>query len=420
VRHALTGTLAGALVVGVGLSGAVSAPVAAADDTLCSSISSDTASSDVTGPSQPLVRLDVRRTQQVVDRFAPPGRQPVRVAVLDSGVDASGAIPVEKTTSVTGHGELSYYHGTAVAGLIAGRDRSEGGPVGVAPDAEIVDVRVYDSDQAQQGEKTVTSASVAAGLRWVADNAHQFNIRVANASVAVPDSDELAAAVKQAQRAGVVVVAASGNRPAEGDPFYQDFGSKPAHDEDAAKVIFPAGYPGVVAANSTIDGDEGSSLTSYVLKNSRTDVAVPTFNAVSYGLNGRSCVLQPIATSWASAIVSGVVALLWERFPDDTPAQIVARLVNTASGTTDDPTPLAGAGVVQPYEALTRPLDPARDGTVERARTQEDDHVRATAPEPEPDVLATTRDDAVWWGLIGGGILVVALLLRPVLSRRRR
>ena len=43
----------------------------------------------------------------------------------------------------------------------------------------------------------------------------------------------------------------------------------------------------------------------------------------------------------------------------------------------------------------------------------------ATAPEPAPDLLATTRDNAIWWGLIGGGLLVVALLLRPMLARRR-
>ena len=47
------------------------------------------------------------------------------------------------------------------------------------------------------------------------------------------------------------------------------------------------------------------------------------------------------------------------------------------------------------------------------------DTTPAVAPEPEPDPLAGASDDAVWWGLLGGGVLVVALLLRPVLARRR-
>jgi len=141
---------------------------------------------------------------------------------------------------------------------------------------------------------------------------------------------------------------------------------------------------------------------------------------VSYGLNGHTCLVQETSTSAAAAEVAGVLALLRRAFPEETPAQIVARLVNTADGTTDDPTPLTGAGVVQPYEALTRPLAPDEAGGVERTVVHDDSSTRATAPEPEDDLLASTRENAVWWGLIGGGVLVVALMLRPVLARRRR
>jgi len=34
--------------------------------------------------------------------------------------------------------------------------------------------------------------------------------------------------------------------------------------------------------------------------------------------------------------------------------------------------------------------------------------------------LDLVRDRMVWWGLLGGAALVLALLLRPVLARRRR
>ncbi len=148
-------------------------------------------------------------------------------------------------------------------------------------------------------------------------------------------------------------------------------------------------------------------------------MAVPTQGVVSYGLDGRPCVIPTAGTSWAAAEVSGVLALLWQRYPDDTDEQIVARLVNTATGTTDHRTPLTGAGVVQPVEALTRHLDPNRAGEVETTTVVQHDSPQAVAPEPEEDTLAETREDAVWWGLVGGGILVVALLLRPVLARRR-
>jgi membrane-anchored mycosin MYCP len=226
----------------------------------------------------------------------------------------------------------------------------------------------------------------------------------------------------------VIVVASSGNRPAEGAEFYGEFtkaedidpGSDVPLVEDAADKIFPAGYDDVIAVNSTDGGAEGTSLIQAVLKNSQTDVAVPTAGAISYGLNGDACRISAVGTSWAAAEVSGILALLCQRFPDDTAQQVMARLVATASGMADDRTPMTGAGVAQPAEALTRPLAPKQNGDVEQIVTQESgDETTATAPEPDPDPLAGIRDDAVWWGLIGGGALVVALLLRPVLARRR-
>jgi len=236
--------------------------------------------------------------------------------------------------------------------------------------------------------------------------------------VVVRKSPALRAAVAAVQKAGVVLVAATGDRPAEGAEFSGEFDGDTT-DEDAGPLLFPAGYPRVVAVNSSGAGDP-APVTESVLKNSRTTVAAPSYNAVSYALNGHTCVVQPTSTGAAAGIVAGVVALLRQRFPRDTPAQTVARLVNTADGTTDDPTPLTGAGVVQPYEALTRPLAPDRSGAVERTVVHADDDRQATAPEPPDDLLATTRENAVWWGLIGGGLLVVALMLRPVLARRRR
>lgn len=402
-----------------GLLGLGPAPPASAEENpACASVDGDSPVDRVTLESPVLAALDVGRAQQLVERDAPPTGRPVAVAVLDSGVTGP-AIPVAgRYAGGTGPRTVTYYHGTAVAGLIAGR-RDGDRPVGIAPDAEIIDVRVYDDVDPARGA-TVRSEAVAAGLRWVVGHADDLGIRIANVSLAVEDSDELARAVRAARRAGIVVVAAAGNRPRDGEPFDDDFAdTEPGAGEDAATVLFPTGYAGVVTASSTADGSGEADATPYVLMNSHTTVAVPTFGAISYGLNGAPCVLDPIATSWAAAEVSGVLALLWQRYPHDTDEQVVARLVNAATGTPDDPTPLTGAGVVQVLESLTRPLDPARSGEVERTVATDRDTAPAVAPAPEVDPLSATREDAVWWGLIGGGVLVVALLLRPVLARRR-
>jgi membrane-anchored mycosin MYCP len=401
-------TLAG-LVVAAGLTWVSAAP-AVAENPLCDSVEATSARDRVTISSAPFAQLDVHRAQLLVNRTAPPSR-PVRVAVLDSGVGA-GRIPVVARHSVTGRTAVTYYHGTAVAGLVAG-------PHGVAPHAQVVDVRVYDDVDADDGAP-VTPDALAEGLDWVARQADALNIKVANVSLAVDSSPRLERAVRAARRAGVVVVAAAGNRPQEGEPFDEDFADDSASPgEDAAGILYPTSYPGVVTASSTADGTGSSDVTEFVLENSRTTVAVPTYDAVSYGLDGRACVLEPAATSWAAAEVSGVLALIAEMYPEDDARQLIARLVETANGTPDDPTPLTGAGVVQPYEALTRPLDPSRSGRIEREPAAEPASAPAAAPAPREDLLADTRHDAVWWGLIGGGVLVVALLVRPVIARRR-
>ncbi len=396
-----------------------SAPSYAVDNS-CEGVRPDTPRSETARASVPLDLLDIERAQQVVDRYAAPLDDPVGVAVLDSGVaPAASRIPViEEVTGTKGDQSEVYFQGTVVAGLIAGAKRADGSLVGIAPDAKVIDVRVYDDPAAGEDATTRSATELAGGLDWVARNAAKYNIRVATVAFGVPSSKALRLATARVIREGVVLVAATGDRPEEGGLFDTDFDDPPAKDEDGADVIFPAGYPSVVGVNSTAGGLPGTDLTSLVVKNSRTDVAAPTANGVSYGLNGSSCVVDTISTGWAAAEVSGVVALLWQMYPDDTSQQIVARLLGTASGTPDNPTPLIGVGVVQPYEALTRPLDPDPSGRVERAVVVPEKS-EATAPEPAPDLLATTRDNAIWWGLIGGGLLVVALLLRPMLARRR-
>ena len=155
------------------------------------------------------------------------------------------------------------------------------------------------------------------------------------------------------------------------------------------------------------------------MDNSMTDVAAPTAGAVSYSLRGESCVLTDPATSYAAAEVSGVLALLQSAYDEPVSAS-VSRLLASANGRPDIPNTLVGAGEVQAMDALTRPMDLADDGTDLGAGSVEHQPQVLQVPEQPKDVLASTRADAVWWGLVGGGILLLAVVLRPVLARRRR
>lgn len=370
-------------------------------------------------PSAPLAALRIKEAQAAVGRAPGAG---VGVAVVDQGIVSRPDLPVVASYSVHGPSVHTVdYHGTAIAGLIAGGPRLGGALTGIAPAAQLVDVQVGGWPSADGTPTSPNSAYLVQGLEWVAHNAGRYHIRIANVSTAVARSAQLDRAVSDVRKAGVLLVASSGNRPEEGSSSYYSQFATPANGQDAASVIYPAGYPQTVAA-ATLAGDPAT-----LLPNSAIDVAVPTQGAVSLALNGGDCVLSLPATSWASAEVSGVLALLASKYPDDGPAQLTARLVDTASGTTPSlveqgPTGgslYVGAGIVQPVEALTRPLHPTAAGDAAQLTPEPDRTPPATAPVARVDQLDHTRHLAVWAGIVGGAALVLTALMRPMFVRRR-
>lgn len=404
---------------------AVSPAAQAIEDAECPSTSLDDPY-DSAQESRPLAEMDVEKAHNYLTRRGEGLGAGVVIAVIDSGVGAPAGVDVVERPVVVPNLQSEYYHGTAVAGLIAGTARSQdaGGAVGIAPDAQILDLQVYDDPTGGNGTAIIASNVVQALDVVLARRAAGMNIRVVNISLNVAPDDVLAQRIEQLWQAGVVTVAPTGNRPRNdaGDTGSalvpeEQFGEfRPG--ENARDVVHPAAYDRVLAVNASMAGTGGADPHEYVLENSATDLAAPTAGGVSYSVNGGTCLLSTPATSWAAAEVSGVLALLFAHFPDDTPAMAVNRLLLTADGRPDIPNRLSGAGDVQPYDALTRPLAMDEDGQTEQTAPAPDSQVYA-APEPEPDILAATRRDAVWWGLVGGGTLLLALVLRPVLARRR-
>ena len=423
----------GALVLGVIAAGAVlcgpgsTTSAQAADDIVdadCKTIDRNVEDQVVTRrPSLPLAAMGVQDAQALLERRGQVAGQGVVVAVLDSGVAVTPDIPVVARRPVAGVFPPENYHGTAVAGLIAGRPRPEDLPVGVAPGAQILDVQIYDDPNADEDTDgvPVRPENVVAGLDQVIAALPELNIKVVNISLAISHTPAVRQRINRLWKAGVIVVAPTGNRPDEGgdenDALGPEFDSyQPG--EDAAKAVHPASYPNVVAVNASMTGMAPNTLaTTYVLQNSNTKVAAPTAGAVSYAVTGGTCLLSDPATSFAAAEVSGVLAMLQSVY-DERPAQAVRRLLTTASGRPDIPNTLVGAGEVQAYAALTRPLTMDEEGGMDPTAAQGEPQRLAT-PEDEPDLLAATRRNAVWWGLLCGGVLLLALVLRPVLARRR-
>jgi membrane-anchored mycosin MYCP len=386
--------LAAAAVLAVAL---VAAPASAADRLpACAGVSPDQPQGQQLGdvPAHgPLAQIGVPAARQWLSAQGKAPGAGVTVAVVDSGV--GGGLPLAPGSA---RGRPTYFHGTAVAGVITA----------IAPGVRLLDLPVYAEDQSQGPRVS------AAGVRDAFDAlvAHpEWGVSIVNASLEVGDDPALAADVAALRRRGMIVVASTGNRlEASGVPSTYQGG------EDFAKRYFPAGYDGVLGVSAV--APPGGDTTAAVLANSATDVTAPTLGLTSVSLLGTPCLLDDVATSWATAEVSGVMALLRSAYPSQSAARLVARLEDTASGRPDVRTDFAGAGVVQADQALTRPLALSPAGVASAPAVPRADD-RASVPPPAPDALAGTRHVSVWWGLLGGGALLLALVLRPVLSRRR-
>lgn len=268
----------------------------------------------------------------------------VVVAVIDSGVDAghpqlAGQVRPGKDFLRPGDGQTDCVgHGTAVASIIAGRGRSGVGFRGLAPGAEILPIRVTERQivDGQPDGTGVSAATLAEAVDWaVAHDADIINLSLATTT----DNQALRAAVANAVRRDVVVVAAVGNLHGQGDP-----------------TPYPAAYPGVIGVAAVgADGQRApdSQVGPYV------DIAAPgvdiTAAARVRGLANYS------GTSFATPFVAGAAALIRQRFPELSAAEVSARILATA-----DPAPGGmadpgyGHGLLDPVRAVTARIDPAQ------------------------------------------------------------
>jgi hypothetical protein len=170
-------------------------------------------------PTDPLVPKQYYLAQDhAFDAFAGdlPTLSPVRVAIIDSGIDGGhpefrGRVAISR--SWVGGSALTDEegHGTFVAGMIAAALNNNEGIAGIAFPAQLVVAKIARSDQ------TIEIRDEAAAIRWAAD----MGARVINLSIGGlrdpfnPRRDTFsrleAKAIEYAVRRGAVLVAAVGN-----------------------------------------------------------------------------------------------------------------------------------------------------------------------------------------------------------------
>jgi subtilisin family serine protease len=239
----------------------------------------------------------------------------VRVAVVDTGVDVGHPDlrgRVSTARSFVDRGEVSFakdVHGTAVAGLIAATAGNEVGIMGVAPGAEIMALKACWQQPPGAREAVCNSYTLVKAV----DFAITQGAQVINFSLAGPPDPLLGRLIGHALSKGIVVVAADGGAPA---------------------LEFPASYQGVIG----ILGSDDTKGPAVVVGRGIATLAAPSVDILTTVPNGSYDLLS--GSSFAAAQVSGIAALMLERNPRLTPAELAGVIRRTAH-------PLSPAGVGQ-------------------------------------------------------------------------
>jgi serine protease AprX len=268
-----------------------------------------------------------------------PAPQSPAIAVVDSGVQSRSDFGSRLVASVTicslctDSAQDAEGHGTMVAGIAAGAGSYPGG----APNAPIVSIRTANAN----GESR--TSDVIAAADWILANAAQYNIRVANFSLAgATDTsirvDPLDKAVEALWLQGIVVVAAAGNH-GTGAPVNMSFapGNDPfvitvgALDQNVTSDPSDDTVPYWSAYGKTMDGFAKPDLSApgrYMI------APVPMDSTLAKAAPDR--IMAPgymwmSGTSFSTPVVSAAAAQILARHPGWTPDQVKGALMLAAN-----------------------------------------------------------------------------------------
>ncbi len=231
------------------------------------------------------------------------------VAALDANLSNPSGTPLDTNG-----------HGTNVAGIV----------LEVAPGAAIADVKVFDANS------SATDSDVINGIDWAIANKSAYNIVAINMSLgdggnytSVCTNSPYVTPVSNAQAAGIISVAASGNSAYTNGTYINGISS-------------PACTQGVVSVGAVYDANIGG--VSYGICSDATTAAdqICCFsNSASFltllapGADITAAGITDYGTSQATPHVSGAVAIFRAAFPLETLAQTVARLTGNGQPVTD-------------------------------------------------------------------------------------
>lgn len=238
----------------------------------------------------------------------------------------------------------STWHGTHVAGTIAGLAGNGVGVFGGAPSVKVQPVRVL-------GWCGGYLTDIADGIRWAAGGfvpdvpANPTPARVLNLSLSGPYSscpDELSSAISDAGSRGAVIVVSAGNEATD------------------ASFATPANCDGVITVAATDQAGQRASFSNYGAAVALAGPGVAILSTVDSGTTvaAGSTYVSHQGTSMAAPHVALTAALVAAAAPSLTPSQISTLLAGTATPFASDasatgcPALGCGAGIVNAATAV--------------------------------------------------------------------
>lgn len=262
----------------------------------------------------------------------------VVVSVIDSGIgnvaDLGNAVIGGADFSGIGSPDgrtpigASPDHGTLVASLLAGRGTSaNAGVIGAAPEVSLLSASVA------LGVATDISSDdqIAQAIRWSVDNgATVINMSLTRNSLEWPRSwDD---AFLYAFDHDVVIVAAAGNR-----------------GTGTEEVGAPATIPGVL----TVAGLDANGEASYDASSQGITIGVAAPGEQLVGVAASGQYMTWSGSSGATPLVSGLVALVRASHPGLNAANVIQRVLATATPVGAVPSPTYGYGIINAGAAVS-------------------------------------------------------------------
>lgn len=330
----------------------------------------------------------------------------VSIAVIDTGVAVEGMkylnaksvttrnyIPYRQKNSQGQETQLDCTHGTIVTSLIVGNRRARipenstqvpdpSQFVGIAPGATVIAMRTLPGGTSGGNDITPVVRAIRAAI--------EAKVQIINISQSA-GQDILAYrdAIEDANKAGIIVVAAAGN---DGD----------------TGPSYPAAYPGVIAVGMTDRGDSPASNTQVARDGWTITVAAPGVDLIAPAPSNDKTQLfarHLNGTSYAAPLVTGTIALMLQQEKQLghtlTREQVIQRLQSTADPVSSSvPDRRVGWGIVNPYRALFG----------SRAHATPDMPTPVERPLPQPKRPPASEAVRITALSLAGGALAITLL----------